>query len=129
MRGTIGDLVIAGRFSFDSDLVFQSGNWSITAPFFGGSITLATTFNATTLVSQNLTWSYWGDQLFIVITPRFDIVSFDGAMLEFAVPAIRVNLRWVLGCCDGPELGDLGLVIRATKEKIESIAATYTYSF
>ncbi|MBE9484996.1 MAG: hypothetical protein IMY74_09120 [Bacteroidetes bacterium] len=129
MRVTIGGLLITGRFSFDSDLVFQSGNWSITAPLFGGSLTSATTFNATTLVSQNLTWSYWGDQLFVVITPMFDIVSFDGAMLEFAVPAIRVNLRWVLGCCDGPELGDLGLVIRATKEKFESIAVTYTYSF
>jgi hypothetical protein len=75
MRVTIGGLLITGRFSFDSDLVFQSGNWSITAPLFGGSLTSATTFNATTLVSQNLTWSYWGDQLFVVITPMFDIVS------------------------------------------------------
>ena len=129
VRCTIGDLPITGRFSFDSDLVFQSGNWSITAPLFGGSLTSATTFNADTLVSQNLTWSYWGDRLFVVITPTFDIVSFDGAMLEFAVPAVRVNLSWFLVCCDGPELGDLGLVIRATREKLESIAATYTYSF
>jgi hypothetical protein len=129
MRCTIGGLPITGRFSFDSDLAFQSGNWSITAPLFGGSLTSATTFNADTLVSQNLTWSYWGDRLFVVITPTFDIVSFDGAMLEFAVPAVRVNLRWSLICCDGPKLGDLGIVIRATKEKLESIAATYTYSF
>lgn len=129
MRCTIGELLITGRFSFTSDLVFQSGNWSITAPLFGGSLTSTTSFNSSTLVSQNLTWSYWGDQLFIVITPRFDIVSFDGTILEFALPEIRVNLRWTLTCCDGPNLGNLGLVIRATKEKFESIAVTYTYSF
>jgi hypothetical protein len=129
VRGTIGDLPITGRFSFTSDLVFQSGNWSITVPLFGGSLTSATTFNVSTLVSQNLTWSYWGDQLFVVITPRFDIVSFDGTVLEFALPELRVNLRWTLGCCDGPDLGDLGLAIRVTKEKFESIAVTYTYSF
>jgi hypothetical protein len=129
VHGTIGDLLITGRFSFASDLVFQSGNWSITAPLFGGSLTSTTSFNANTLVSQNLTWSYWGDQLFVVITPRFDIVSFDGKVLEFAVPEIRIDLRWTLGCCDGSDLGDLGLAIRATKEKFGSIAVTYTYSF
>lgn len=129
MRVTIGSLLITGRFSFDSDLVFQSGNWSITAPLFGGSLTSTTSFNASTLVSQNLTWSYWGDQLFVVITPRFDIVSFDGTVLEFAVPEVRVNLRWTLACCDGPDLGDLGLAIRVTRQKFENITVTYTYSF
>jgi len=129
VRATIGDLTITGRFSFTSDLVFQSGNWSITAPLFGGSLTSTTSFNASTLVSQNLTWSYWGDQLFVVITPRFDIVSFDGTVLEFALPEVRVNLRWTLACCDGPNLGDLGLAIRLTREKFENITVTYTYSF
>ena len=129
VRAIIGDLPITGRFSFTSELVFQSGNWSITAPLFGGSLTSTTSFNASTLVSQNLTWSYWGDQLFVVVTPRFDIVSFDGKVLEFAVPEIRVNLRWTLTCCDGPDLGDLGLAIRVTKEKFENTTVTYTYSF
>jgi len=129
VRATIGDLPITGRVSFTSELVFQSGNWSITAPLFGGSLTSATSFNASTLVSQNLTWSHWGDQLFVVVTPRFDIVSFDGSVLEFAVPEIRVNLRWTLICCDGPDLGDLGLAIRVTREKFENITVTYTYSF
>lgn len=129
VRGTIGDLKISGSFAFDSVLSFSRGSWSLSGPFYGGTLSSSTTFNASTLVSQNFSWSYRADSFSLSLTPTFEIVSFDGTFLVFDIPSIRANMSWKLICDGELDLGTVSATLNITKEKIEKLSLTYTYTF
>lgn len=76
-----------------------------------------------------MTWTRSGDGLFLVLGPEIEIESFDGGVLQFGIPSVRADIRWTLGCCDGPEIGDLGVFFVVTKATIEQLRITYTYAF
>lgn len=129
LRGSIGDLDIACYLSFDEALGFTFGTWSVGGPLFGGVLSSSTSFNEATLVSETVTWSYWQEGLFVVLGPQIEIESFDGRTLIFGVPSFRADVRWTLGCCDGPQLGELALSMTVTKQAVERSSVTYTVSF
>lgn len=129
VRGTIGDLKVSGNFAFDSIQTFSRGVWSLSGPFYGGTLSSTTTFNASTLVSQNFSWSYRADSFSLSLTPTFEIVSFDGTSLVFDIPSIRANMSWKLICDGELDLGTVSATLNITKEKIEKLSLTYTYTF
>ena len=129
MRGSIGDLDVAGYFSFDETLGFTFGTWSLGGPLFGGVLSSSTGFGQSTLLSEMVTWSYWQEGLFLVLGPQIEIESFDGRTLAFGIPSIHADVRWRLGCCDGPELGELATSIMVSRQAVDRLSVTYTYGF
>jgi len=129
VRGSIGDLDVAGYFSFDETLGFTFGTWSLGGPLFGGVLSSSTGFGQSTLLSETVTWSYWQEGLFLVLGPQIEIESFDGRTLAFGIPSIHADVRWRLGCCDGPELGELATSIMVSRQAVDRLSVTYTYGF
>jgi hypothetical protein len=129
IRGSIGDLQISGYFSSDADYVFAFGGWSLGGPLFGGNLSSGASFNSDSLSSLTMTWTCSDDGFFLVLGPEIEIESFDGRVLQFGTPSVRADIRWTLGCCDGPEIGDLGVFFVVAKATIEQLRITYTYAF
>lgn len=129
VRGTIGDLKVSGNFAFDSIQTFSRGVWSLSGPFFGGTLAATTTIDKDTLLSQAFTWSYQSDGFSVRVTPDFQITSFDGQTLVFDIPSVKATFWWELVCCDGIAVGDLSVSIALSKESFEQISVTYSYAF
>lgn len=129
VRGGIGDLKISGSFAFDSVLSFSRGSWSLSGPFFGGTLAATTTIDKDTLLSQAFTWSYQSDGFSVRVTPDFQITSFDGQTLVFDIPSVKATFWWGLVCCDGIDVGDLSVSIALSRESFEQISVTYSYAF
>jgi len=129
LRGKIGELSVSGSFSFESVQTFSRGVWSVSGPFFGGTLSSTTSIDETTLLSQAFTWSYRSNGFSVSASPTFQIVSFDGTNLVFDIPSVRATMRWDLVCCDGIDVGDLTVSFTLSRQSFEQISATYSYAF
>jgi len=129
LRGKIGELSVSGSFSFESVQTFSRGVWSVSGPFFGGTLSSTISIDETTLLSQAFTWSYRSNGFSVSASPTFEIASFDGMNLVFDIPSVRATMRWDLVCCDGIDVGDLTVSFTLSKQSFEQISATYSYAF
>ena len=129
VRGKIGELSLSGSFSFESVQTFSRGVWSVSGPFFGGTLSSSTSISETALLSQAFSWSYRSNGFSVSASPTFEIVSFDGRNLVFDVPSVRGTMRWNLVCCDGIDVGDFTVSFTLSKQSFEQISATYSYTF
>ena len=129
LRGKVGELSVSGSFSFESVQTFSRGVWSVSGPFFGGTLSSSTSIDETTLLSQAFTWSYRSDGFSLTASPTFEIVSFDGTNLVFDTPSVRATMRWDLMCCDGIDVGDLTASFAVSRQSLEQVSVTYSYDF
>lgn len=129
LRGKIGKLSVSGSFSFESVQTFSRGVWSVSGPFFGGTLSATTSIDETTLLSQAFTWSYRSNGFSVSASPTFEIASFDGTNLVFDIPSVRATMRWDLVCCDGIDVGDLTVSFTVSRQSFEQISVTYSYAF
>ncbi|HUT87670.1 MAG TPA: hypothetical protein VMX15_06270 [Candidatus Heimdallarchaeota archaeon] len=129
LRGKVGELSVSGSFSFESVQTFSRGVWSVSGPFFGGTLSSSTSIDETTLLSQAFTWSYRSDGFSVTASPTFEIASFDGTNLVFDIPSVRATIRWDLMCCDGIDVGDLTASVTVGRQSLEQVSVTYSYEF
>lgn len=129
LRGKVGELSVSGSFSFESVQTFSRGVWSVSGPFFGGTLSSSTSIDETTLLSQAFTWSYRSDGFSVTASPTFEIASFDGTNLVFDIPSVRATMRWDLMCCDGSDVGDLTASVTVGRQSLEQVSVTYSYEF
>jgi len=129
LRGKIKELSVSGSFAFESVQTFSRGVWSVSGPFWGGTLAATTTIDKDTLLSLAFTWSYQSHGFSVTVSPDFQITSFDGPTLVFDIPSVKATFWWDLVCCDGIDVGDLSVSIALSRESFEQISVTYSYAF
>lgn len=129
VAGGLCGLDLGGNFAFDSDWTFQRGAWSMSGPFFSGTLSSSTTFDSSGLVSQEFRFSYQTDRCSLVLVPTFEILSSSGTSLSFDIPSVYADLQWELICCDGVDLGALSFLFGISEGSIGPLALTYMFTF
>ena len=129
LTGQLGEVSVAGSFSFDADYAFRRGSWSLNGPFFGGTLSSANTFDATELLTWDLRWSYQRDHCSLSLASSVEIFSFDWYSMAFDLPAVFVDFGCDLICCGDVYLGSLSLGFGLAEDGFEGIELSYFLSF
>lgn len=129
LTGQLGEVGVSGNFSFDASYAFRRGSWSLSGPFFGGTLSSANTFDETDLLTWDLRWSYQGDHCSLTLASSLEIIAFDWGSLTFDLPAVFVDLGCDLICCGDVYLGSLAVGFGLTEGGFEGIEASYSLSF
>ena len=129
VNGHISELSLSGNFAFDASYAFQRAVWSLSGPFFRGTLSSTTTFDATSLLSWDLGWNYQTDHCSLALASSLEIITFDWRSLVFGLPSIFVNLTCDLICCGDLDLGSLTVRFGLAEDGLEGIGISYSLSF